>query len=171
MEHLPYGLLLETVYGHKKHKAFRAGHVSFSFFKQKVPKGTLLITLSYEESRAIAGHFKPLHNYKSMTDFKITLYCNVHQVYQITREQRDMLHGIGRLEDRVKVLDKLDWMVRLNLGSVIYVTIPSVPVPVRGMIRHIGRLNGEMGTMFGVEMLVCCHLYINVPTVYYCVVV
>ena len=155
MERLPYGLLLETVDGHKRQEGYRAGHVSISFSKQKVPKGTLLIALSHEESRATAGHFKTFHNYKSMADFKITLCCNVHQVYQITREQRDVLRGIRRLEDRVKVLNKLDWIDRLNLGSIIYVTIPSVPVPVKGMIHHIGRLNGEVGTMFGVEMLVC----------------
>jgi len=148
-------LLLENVDGYKKQDAFVGGHVSISYHKQAVPKGTLLIALSREESKATASHFNPFHNYKSMTNFLVTLQCKVHQVYQITQEQRSMLQGVRRLEDRLEVLHKLDWVAKLQLGSFVYVTIPSIPVPVRGVVRHIGRLRKQVGTMFGVELMVC----------------
>jgi len=154
---LPYGLLLENVDGYKKNDAFRGGgQVSASYNKQAIPKGTMLAALSYEESKATASHFNPFHNYKSVTNLSVTLHCKVHQVYQITREQRDILQGVRSLEDRLKVLHKLDWVAELQLGSFVYVTIPSIPVPVRGVIGHIGTLRKQIGTMFGVELMVQC---------------
>ena len=81
---LPYGLLLENVDGYKKQESFRGGHVSISYNKEAVPKGTLVIALTHEESKATASHFNPFHNYKSITNFSVTLHCKVHQVYQIT---------------------------------------------------------------------------------------
>jgi len=149
------------VNGYKKQESFRGGHVSTSYHKQAVCKGTLLIALSHEESKATASQFSPLHNYKSLTDMSVTLYCNAHQVYQLTREQRYMLHEVRRLEDRLEVLHKLDWVAELHLGSFVYVTIPSIPVPVRGIIRHIGRLRKHLGTMFGVELIVCVCACVN----------
>jgi len=156
--------------GYKKEDVFRGGHVSISYNKQAIPKGTLLIALSHEESKATASRFNPFHNYKLVADMSVTLHCKVHQVYQITREQRDMLRGVRRLEDRLEVLHKLDWATKLNLGSFIYVTIPSIPVPVRGIVRHIGRLRKQVGTMFGVELTVCVCACVdeNVHSTYIC---
>jgi len=170
VDHLPYGLLLENVDGYKKENVFRGEYVSISYHKQAVPKGTLLIALSHEESKATASCFNPFHNYKSMTNFLVTFYCKVHQVYQITREQRDMLLGVRRLENRLEVLHKLDWIAKLQLASCVYVTIPSIPVPVRGIIRHIGTLKKQIGTMFGVELMVCVCACVdeNVHSIYTC---
>jgi len=166
VDHLPYGLLLENVDGYKQRYSFRGEHVSIFYNKQTVPKGTLLAALSHEESKATASHFNPFHNYKSMDNMSVTLYCNAHQVYQITQERRDMLLGVRRLEDRLEVLHKLDWVTKLHLGSFVYVTIPSIPVPVRGVVCHIGRLNTQIGTMFGVELMVCVCACVEMSTVH-----
>ena len=154
-ERLPYGLLLEEMDGYKKQDTYRNGRPSISFQKQKVRKGSMLIALNHEESKNIASHLHHVHNYKTMNDMSVTLGCEVNQVFQINREQRDKLRAVKKLEDRLQVIHKLDWVDGLDFGSYVYVAIPSSTVPVRGVVRHIGKLNGEIGTMFGVELMVC----------------
>jgi len=123
-----------------------------------VPKGTLLITLSPAESKETAGHFEPLHNYKSVNS-QITLYCTTTEVKQLTYKQKDLLVGINRLESRLEVLHKLDWVDKLDIRSPVFVTIPTITVPVQGIIRYIGALSQEVGTKFGIELLVCNYTY------------
>ena len=158
-DRLPYGLLLEEMDGYKKQESYRNGRPSVSFQREKVLKGTLLIALSHEESKNIAKHLHHVHNYKPVTDLSVSLCCETHQVFQITREQRDKIHAVGKLEDRLKAVHKLDWIDTVHLGSFVYVTIPVSAVPVRGIIRHIGKLQGERGIMFGVELMVCACIY------------
>ena len=156
----PYGLLLEEMDGYKKRESYRNGRPSVSFQKEKVlKKGTLLIALSHEEFKNIASHLHHVHNYKPVTDLSVSLCCETHQVFQITREQRDKIHAVKKLEDRLKAVHKLDWIDGLHFGSYVYVTIPASTVPVRGVVRHIGKLQGESGTMFGVELMVCACVY------------
>lgn len=144
-----------------KQDVYRRGYITVTYRQKKIRRGTLLIALTHEESKRIAGRLHHVHNYKSMGDMNVSLFCEPHLVYQITREQRNMLHGVTRLEDRLKVLDKLDWVVGLRCGSYLYVTVPSIPDPVRGFVRHIGRLRGHIGTMFGVELMVCACMHIR----------
>ena len=53
------------------------------------------------------------------------------------------------------MLHDLDWVEKLQCRSIVYVTIPTTPTPVRGIISHVGPLKGEAGTKFGIELLVC----------------
>ena len=50
-------------------------------------------------------------------------------------------------------------MDKLDIESIVYVTIPTITVPVQGIIHFIGTLPKEAGTKFGIEFLVC---YISV---------
>ena len=141
--------------GYKKQDTFRSGHSSVSYLKEKVCKGTLLVALSHEESRKIASHLHHVHNYKSLANMAVSLYCDARQVRQITRDQRDMLHGVRKLEVRIDMLHEIDWVSSLILGSCVYVYISNINTHVRGVVRHIGKLPGEIGTMYGVELMVC----------------
>ena len=156
MEHKPFGLLLVNVTGNS--------HVDFVVDDQMVtchqkflvPKGSLLTVLSEKEAKVIAGDIKPLHNYKFVSGHHpITLHCNPSQVFPITRNQRALLNGVPRESDRVEVLHNLDWVEKLILGSFVYVTIPTIPTPVKGIVHHVGPLEGEAGTKFGIELQVC----------------
>ena len=152
MDHLSYGLLLEEKVGYKKQDTVSSGS-TVTYHKVKVLKGTLLITLSHEES-IIVSHSHHVHNYKSMGGMGVSLYCDAHQVYQITREQRDMLLGVRNMESRIEEVHKLEWVSSLDFGSSVYVSIPTISTPVRGAIRHVGKIRGQAGTMFGVELMV-----------------
>ena len=152
MDHLSYGLLLEERVGYKKQDAVSSGS-TVTYHKVKVLKGTLLITLSHEES-IIVSHSHHVHNYKSMGGMGVSLYCDADQVYQITREQRDMLLGVRNMESRIEEVHKLEWVSSLDFGSSVYVSIPTISTPVRGAIRHVGKIRGQAGTMFGVELMV-----------------
>jgi len=44
---------------------------------------------------------------------------------------------------------------KLKIKSYVYVTIPTIPTPMKGIIHHIGPLKGEAGTKFGIELQVC----------------
>ena len=162
MEYLSYGLLLEDTVGYKKLDTLRSGRPSITYRKQKITKGTLLVTSPHEESQNVASHLNHVHKYKPLGEMGVSLYCDAHQVYQITRKQRDMLFGIRKLENRVEELHKLDWVCNLNFGSSVYVTIPTIPTPVRGVIRYVGKICGQLGKMFGVELMVCVYVISDV---------
>ena len=154
MDTLSYGLLLEETVGYKKLDTSRSGRPSITYQKQKIAKGTLLVTSPHEESQNIASHLHHVHKYKPMGEMGVSLYCDANQVYRITREQRDMLFGVRNMESRLEELYKLGWVCKLDFGSSVYVTIPTIPTPVSGVIRHVGKICGQLGTVFGVELMV-----------------
>ena len=154
-DRLPYGLLLEDVTGYVQTDMYLKGKIVSTCNKQTVEKGTLLITLSHEEAKATARKFTSPHNYKAaVSQEKVTLHCVSDQVYQLTRQQRDLMQGVRGLHDRLEVVKNLEWVEKLNLGSVIHVTVPTIPLPVKGIIRHLDRLPGQAGIKFGVELMV-----------------
>ena len=124
--------------------------------KHLVPKGTLLTVMSHGETRITADEFDPPHNYKCVMDHEtVTLYCKPTEVHQLTKSERNLLNGVPMTNERIEVLHNLDWVGKLHFGSIVYVTIPTIPVPVRGVVCYIGQLEGEVGTKFGIELLVC----------------
>ena len=84
-----------------------------------------------------------------------TLHCTLTELKQLTCKQNNLLMGVSRLDSRLEVLCKLDWVEKLDIESIVYVTIPTITVPVQGIIRFIGKLPEEVGTKFGIEILVC----------------
>ena len=124
--------------------------------KQLVIKGSLLTVMSQAEAKILTGDNKSLHNYKFVSvHHTVTLHCTPHQVFPITKNQRALLSGVPRQSDRIEVLHNLDWVEKLQYESFVYVTIPTIPTPVKGVIYYVGPLEGEAGTKFGIELQVC----------------
>ena len=152
MEEKLFGILIENVIGY--------AHVEVLAEDQRitqylVTKGTMLTVLSHGEVRITANKFDPPHNYKCLVGHKsITLYCNPSEVYQLTRSEKDLLNGVTRKSERIEVMHNLDWVGKLYFGSFVYVTIPTIPVPVKGLIYYVGPLKGEVGIKFGIELQV-----------------
>lgn len=155
MEENLFGILIEGVVGYANMEILIEDQGVTQYQKRLVTKGTLVTFMSHGEARMTAEDFDPPHNYKCMVDGEIvTLYCKPSEVYQLTKNERNLLNGVPRGDERIEVLRNLDWIGKLHLGSCVYVTIPTIPVPVRGVVTHIGQLKGEVGTKFGIELQV-----------------
>ena len=129
-----------------------------------VHKGSLLIRLdSLIINEAQGKHGRPV-NYKVSDSHdnlqsEAFLFAEEASISCITTTQRDFLLGIKQTHYRMEVLDRLQWVESLTVGSEVYVTIATIPTPVKGIVRYIGGLNGEEGRKFGIEMMVCMHVY------------
>ena len=157
MDCLPYGILLKHVIGFKKKDNKFKIIKSVAVYDEQgvlIPEGTIIVTLLQAESTKTEGIFDPPHNYRCI-DPSVTLHCASTEVKQLTCKQKDLLLGVNKLDSRLEVLSKLDWVDTLDNDSHVYVTIPTIAVPVQGIIRFIGTLPEEIGTKFGVEFLVC----------------
>ena len=155
MEGKSFGILIEGVIGYISMEILIEDQGVTMYQKRAVTKGTLLTVMSHGEARMTAEKFDPPHNYKCVVDHEtITLYCKPTEVYPLTKGERSLLKGVPRNDERIEVLCNLHWVGKLHLGSCVYVTIPTIPVPVRGVVCHIGGLKGEVGTKFGIELLV-----------------
>ena len=153
MEEKLFGILIKSVIGYITVEILIEDQSIIKCQQRLVTKGTLLTVMSHGEVRMTADEFDPPHNYKCVVDCEtITLYCKPTEVYQLTKSERDLLNGVTRKDDRIEVLCNLDWVGKLHFGSYVYVTIPTIPVPVRGVIRHVGPVKGEVGTKFGIEL-------------------
>ncbi|XP_065913854.1 uncharacterized protein [Dysidea avara] len=150
MEDLRFGVLLEDVVEYKSEvrqqrtTLFPGRQKKPSITKQLAPKGTLVEAVSSRETEV---------NYKTMLGSSFCLSCKSRQVHKITLQQKNLLEGVKRLHDRTEVLQKLNWVQKLQVGSLVFVTVPTIPLPVQGVVRYIGELPGETGTNFGVEFL------------------
>ena len=162
MEQKSFGLLLEDVIGNSHVNCLIDDQMNeMIVYHQKflVVKGSLLTVMSQTEARIITGDNKLRHNYKFVSDHHtITLHCKPSQVFPITKNQRALLSGVPRESDRIEVLHNLDWVEKLHDLSFVYVTIPTIPTPVRGIVCHVGPVEGEAGTKFGIELQVCDYL-------------
>ena len=106
----------------------------------------------------IKKKYNRLVNYKVVADScrqsEHFLFVAGSSIFYITTLQKDFLLGVNHLHSRIEVLQRLEWVESLTVGSEVYVTINTIPVPVRGIIRYIGGLTGEEGRKFGVELMV-----------------
>ena len=125
-----------------------------SFVGEQLLRGSLLVELTDVEARKTQLHFFPMLNYKKFSDDSVKLYCRPEQVLQLSDEQFSLLLGVKSPYDRYKVLNILHWVEKLKVGFGVNVIIPTIPYPVRGIVRYIGLLPGEEGTKFGIELLV-----------------
>ena len=121
---------------------------------ERLLRGSLLVELTDVEARETQLYFTPSLNYKKFSDDSLKLYCKLEQVLQLSDEQFSLLLGVKLPFDRYKVLNILPWVEKLKAGFCVNVTIPTIPQPVRGIVRYIGSLPGEEGTKFGIELLV-----------------
>ena len=127
-------------------------------------KGTLLISLNSETTIRIQRKFGCHVNYKladrrDIHQADVFLFNNESNVLCITTLQRDFLLGVKQTHCRMELLEGLQWVESLKVGSEVYVTIATIPAPVKGIIRYIGGLTGEEGRKFGIELMVCLLMY------------
>lgn len=131
----------------------------------EVHKGSLLVYLDFLTAKRMQEKYGQVMNYK------VADRCDNHQsetflfstgssILRITKVQQDFLLGIKQTECRVEVLKRLEWTASLAIGSEVYVTIATIPAPVKGIVRYIGKLPGEEGRKFGIEIMVCIYTVI-----------
>ena len=153
---LPYAVLLQDGNGYKESKAILTYGSSFS--SRHILRGTLLIRLSHEEIKELrqqqTGNI-PVFNFKVHGEPAIKVYCNAHVVYLLNYKQKEILLAINSVTDRSEAVKKVEWAEKLTEGSDVYVTIPNHYITAKGVIRYTGKLPGEPGIKFGVELLVC----------------
>ena len=150
---LPYAILLGDANGHTEMK-FECGP---SFRTKYVLRGTLLVRLSQEEVNELrhqSGITPPL-NFKVLKEPAVKLHCEVNNVLLLNYQQKELLLAIGSTNDRLGAVDKVEWAEKLSKGSTVYVSIPTIPTTANGIVHYIGKLPGEDGTKFGIELLVC----------------
>ena len=153
---LPYAVLLQDANGYKENKSVFTGSSSFSH--RNILRGTLLSRLSQEEVRELKHHQSgnvPQFNFKALRESTIKVYCNAHVVQLLNYKQKELLLGIESPTDRFGAVDKVEWAEKLLEGSNVYVAIPNHYTVAKGIVRHVGKLPGEAGIKFGVELLVC----------------
>ena len=141
-----------------------------------IHKGTLLVYLDSLTTNKIQEKYDRLVNYKvadrcDNSQSEAFLFAVTESLLHITTSQRDFLLGIKQTHYRMEVLERLQWVDSLIVGSNVYVTIATIPAPVKGTIRYIGKLPGEEGRKFGIELMVCICVRMcmfNLPT-YICI--
>ena len=161
---LKYALLLDNVKGYRILSTFinkdslggELLHVIFS-------KGSLLVKLNKQDISAFKKTYGCNVNYAvySIASNDSYLLVGNHIVHTITTEQKDFLYGIERHIERIEVYKNLEWIEKITVGSKVYVTISTTPYPVKGVVRWIGKLLGEYGKKFGIELLVCIYIIIE----------
>ena len=154
MNNLSYALLLDDVNGYRKAFVQLAKELTHRI----ILKGSLLIKLNTEDISTFKEAYDYNVNYMvyslPLTDSYSYLFVSSRKVQAITNEQRDFLYGIEGLTERLEVYKKLEWIEKLTVGSVVYVTIATTPYPARGIVQWIGILTNEYGKKFGIELLV-----------------
>ena len=154
---LSYALLLEDVKGYHKYSVFvKSDQLEGELTHKIIPKGSLLVRLSKKDANKIQDTYNNTVNYMvyGIHSTESYLFVGDHMICSVTNQQRDFLYGIEGLIERLEVYKRLEWIEKLTESSEVYVTIPTVTYPVRGIVRWIGKLSGEHGKKFGIELLV-----------------
>ena len=167
-----YAVLLKSGRGYKEEKD------ESQLQPVTVHKGTLLVYLdSLTVKRIREKCTEGLMNYKVADRCEdpqsgAFLFATGSSILHITTLHRDFLLGVKQAHCRMELLKRLQWVQSLRLGSDVYVTIATIPTPVRGIIRYIGALPGEEGRKFGIELMVCMYvcmcIIVYVVTIYVC---
>ena len=146
---LSYAVLLKDGHGYKEEMKDELTPVMLK-------QGSLLKYLDSLVVNRIKEKYDFLVNFKLVdTGYhsEVFFFAAKSSVFYITSLQRDFLLGIERLH-RISVLNRLQWVESLTVGSDVYVTIAATPTPVKGIIRYIGEVPGDEGRNFGVELMV-----------------
>ena len=150
-----YAILLEDCQGYKETgpwKDFKNWAAGKPYTEKRVLAGHLLQILSDDEVASLAQHFKYPPNYKVVGESGVRLHCNEAWVHPLSTKQKDLLFAVKSINDRVAVYQNLEWVEQLQVGSKVYVKVYNVCDPVRATVHYIGKLPGESGTQFGVEL-------------------
>ena len=152
-----YAILLEDRKGYKETdhlKDFKSWVAGKAYTEKMILAGNLLQILMDDEVAALAQYFTVPVNYKVLTESGIKLHCEEAWVHPLTTKQKDYLLAVKSVNDRIEVYQNLERVEQLQVGSRVFVNVVNVRNPVRATIRYIGKLPGENGIQFGVELLV-----------------
>ena len=124
-----------------------------------ISKGELLAEIPREEQ--VEQEEEKPHNYRLLRDPAITLYDNGTGVSPLIGPEGDYLEGIKdpltRLVDYQKE-GRLQWIMDLRLGDEVFFKMKrdktQGPLYPRGRVRYYGRVEGERGVIFGIEIIV-----------------
>ena len=153
---LLYAILLEDRYGYKETgllKDFKNWAAGKSYTDKMVLAGSLLQILADDEVASLAQHFQSPPNYKVLGESGVRLHCDEAWIHPLSTRQKDLLFAVKSVHDRVEVYQNLEWVEQLQQGSRVFVKVHNVCEPVRGTVHFIGKLQGENGIQFGVELL------------------
>ena len=154
---LKYALSLDDVKGYKILSTFiNKDSLGGELLHAVISKGSLLVKLNKQDISAFKKTYGYSVNYAvySVASIDSYLLVGIHEIHVITNEQRDFLYGIERHIERVEAYKNIGWIEKLTVGSKVYVTISTTPYPVKGVVRWIGKLLGEYGKKFGIELSV-----------------
>ena len=173
-----FALLLQNVEGFKEEKLF--GIYKRRLKPVAVKKGSLLILLNpsvvntMKKSYGCNVNYRVEHVVRSMHAFGGNsmiggehVFVDSSLLYYLSKHQRNLFLGVINPFDRLELLGQLEWVESLREGSEVYVTIPTVTAPVKGIVRYIGSLPGEEAIKFGVELMVCTYIYLLASVVYF----
>ena len=150
-----YALLLKNVKGHKEldcsshPKSYETIDIAAGSLMEYISSADVLsLRMTFKVNYSVYSSSQP-HNQSG-----ILLFASSDQLYKLTPKQKDLLLAVDLVTDRVEVLEKLHWVEFLAIGSEVYTSVDTVPIPVKGVIRYIGELAGAEGTRFGIELMV-----------------
>jgi hypothetical protein len=129
--------------------------------QKRVLRGELLRPIP-REKEARPDVVQP--NYSVERDPAITLFPHEDDISPLNIDDYRLLKAIDSATDRFQVFSDpqwLEWGANLNVGSLVYVRLPSpnpaAPTWCRAIIRYRGPLKNLFGLNFGVEILVSVH--------------
>ena len=105
----------------------------------------------------------PIHNYCVHNDPAISLYDDGTGVCPLQGAELDYLQAIHNPTTRIVQYldaDKMKWIVNLKRNDNVFLRLKlaksAPPLVVKGKIRYYGLVQGYVGVMFGIEILVSC---------------
>ena len=154
-----YAVLLKSGRGHMKEETNDGNQLKHV----AVYKGSLLAYLDSLTITIVQEKYGRCVNYKVSDrceghQSEVFLLVDTSSIFHLTTLQKEFLLGIRQKHCRIEVLERLQWVESLKVGSEVCVTIATIPTPVRGVIRYIGSLLGEEGRQLGIELMVCITL-------------
>lgn len=153
---LSYAVLVQDVNGYKENKSMFS--YSSTFTSKYVLRGSLLTRLSHQEIEELRQHQTgntPPFNFKVIGETSVKLHCEADDVRLLSYKQKEILLAINSTVDRFYAIDKLEWAEKLTEESTVYVNVPTLCTVAKGVVHYVGKLPGESGTKFGIELLVC----------------
>ena len=147
-------ILLQPVNGVRK-----AGKGGKTRKNQYIAKGELLAEMPKKEQVKQEEGYP--HNFCLLRDPDITLYDNGTGVSPLVGAEGDYLEGIKEPVTRLVEYQKegrLQWIMDLQHGDEVFFRLErdktQASLYPRGRVRYYGRLKGERGVMFGIEITV-----------------
>ena len=129
--------------------------------REYISKGELLAEIPKQE-QVKQEEGTPPHNYRLIRDPTVTLYNNGTGVSPLIGPEGDYLEGIKDPVTRLVEYQKegrLQWIMGLRQGDKVFFKLErdkgsQASLYPRGRVRYYGKVEGEKGVMFGIEITV-----------------